>query len=136
MVQRVARFGLVGLVATAAYYIASLSASVVVGVFWANLVGFGVAVFVSYYGHHRITFAAARTTADHRQAIARFAVSTAIAFAASQAALYVGVELLQLPDWAGLALVVLIVPMFSFLLFQFWVFVPRSRERKAASSGA
>jgi len=134
MMQRVARFGFVGLGATATYYAVSLSATLIMGVFWANLVGFAVAVFVSYYGHHRITFAAARTMADHQRAIVRFAVSTLVAFAASQATLYAAVQIFQLPDWFGLAMVVLVVPISSFLFFQFWVFVPRSRERKVASS--
>jgi putative flippase GtrA len=133
VIQRVARFGLVGLVATGVYYIASLAASHVVGIFWANLVGFGVALFISYYGHHRLTFAAARTQSDHRTAIFRFAVSTLLAFAASQATLYLAVWVFQIPAWASLGFVVLVVPMFSFLLYQFWVFVPRSHERRAAT---
>ena len=98
------------------------------------MVGFGVAVFVSYYGHHRITFAAARTMADHRQAIGRFAVSTLVAFAASQGALYLAVEVFELPAWLGLAMVVGVVPIVSFLMFQFWVFGPSLSDEKTVSS--
>ena len=134
MKERVVKFGLVGVAATVTYYVVSLTMTLWMSVFWANLFGYGVAVFVSYYGHHRVTFAAARTAAGHRLAMTRFAAATLLSLAASQGTLYFAVRVLSLPDWLGLAMVVMVVPLISFVLFQFWVFAPCPRERKPAPS--
>ena len=134
MTQRLTRFAVVGIAATMSYYVVALSLSLLVGVLWANVVGYAVGMGVSYFGHHRLTFSATRNIAAHRQVIARFAVSSGVAFIVSQGTLYVTIKLLELPEWLGLAFVVVTVPPLTFLLCQFWVFAPIAKERSATSS--
>ena len=128
MTQRLAKFGVVGIVATISYYLVALSLSKFVGVFWANMVGYAGGMCVSYFGHHHLTFASTKNAVPHPQAISRFAAASGLVFMLSQVILYVTVKLLQLPDWLGLGLVVLTVPLITFLLYQFWVFAPTAKE--------
>ena len=128
MTQRLAKFGVVGIVATMSYYLVALLLSQFVGVFWANVVGYAGGMCVSYLGHHRLTFAATKDVVPHGQAISRFAAGSGFAFIMSQIILYAAVKLLQLPDWLGLGLVVITVPLITFLLYQFWVFAPSDKE--------
>ena len=128
MTQRLTKFGVVGIAATMSHYIVALSLSQLVDVFWANVVGYVVGMGVSYFGHHRLTFAATENLVPHAGAISRFAAAAGLAFIVSQVTLYVVVKLLQLPDWLGIGLVVLTVPPITFLLYQFWVFAPSARQ--------
>lgn len=124
MIRRLARFGAVGITATITHYLCALVLTLVVDVYWANVLGYAMGTGVSYYGHHRLTFAAPRDLTSHRRAISRFLVSTLIGVAFSQAILYVAVSHLLLPPAWALAVVVTTLPVLSFLLLRFWVFEP------------
>jgi putative flippase GtrA len=128
MIPRVTKFGVVGIMATLSYYFAALSLSVLVSVFWANLVAYMIGMAVSYFGHHRFTFAAKTDAVPHRQAATRFAAASVAAFLSSQGILYLAIRFLRVPDWFALTLVVFTVPPLTFLLCQFWVFRPRASE--------
>ena len=133
MPQRLTKFGVVGVAATMSHYIVALSLAPFLGILWANVVGYSVGMGVSYFGHRHFTFAATRNMVAHRQAIARFAMSSGVGLIVSQGTLYLTIKLLQLPEWLGLAVVVLTVPPLTFLPFQFWVFTP-TKEGGATSS--
>jgi len=122
MIGRLIRFGAVGITATITHYLSALALTLVVDVYWANVLGYAMGTGVSYYGHHRLTFAAPRDLTSHRRAISRFLVSTLIGVAFSQAILYVAVSHLLLPPAWALAVVVTTLPVLSFLLLRFWVF--------------
>ena len=59
VMNQAARFGAVGLLATAVHVIVAILLVEVTGlrVFWANIAAFAAAVIVSYAGNHRWTFA-------------------------------------------------------------------------------
>ena len=129
MIHRLTKFGVVGIVATVSHYLVALSLSKLVGVFCANAVGYAGGMCVSYIGHHNLTFAGTKGALPHHQAISRFVAASAIGFITSQGILYLAVSLLHLPDWLGLGLVVIAVPIITFLLYQFWVFAPSPKKR-------
>ena len=133
MLNRIGRFGLVGVAATATYYVASLALAHIVDVFWASTLGYGVAMLVSYYGHHRITFAAQRDKAAHRRAVSRFVGSSALGLSTTQLILYVATSLCHFPPWLGLGVVVIVVPILTFLLCHFWVFSPPAGNQDKSS---
>ena len=115
------RFVVVGLAATATHVACGLVLAEAAGLapFWANLLAFCVALFVSYLGNHRWTFAAQGAHAFH---FPRFAVIALAGLALNQAIVYVMVGVMALDYRLALAVVVLVVPALSFVLNRGWVF--------------
>ena len=110
------RFLVVGLAATATHVACGLTLAEAAGLapFWANLLAFCVALFVSYLGNHRWTFAAKGAHAVH---FPRFTAIALAGLSLNQAIVYVMVEVMVL-DYR----VVLVVPALSFVLNRGWVF--------------
>lgn len=115
------RFGIVGLTATGVHYVVALGVSVLVSPYLANLAGYASAVGVSYFGHQRVTFRVDPAEVAHRRHLPRFVVTSLSALALSQLVLATG-RALALPDAPALALAVLTVPPYTFLLSRVWVF--------------
>ncbi|WP_289040346.1 GtrA family protein [uncultured Aliiroseovarius sp.] len=90
---------------------------------WANFAGFCVAVLVSYTGHSRVTFA---TEPTQKGQFPRFVFVASMGLVASST--IVGV----VSTWGGgsfylaMALVVVLVPIATFLALRFWVFSDRA----------
>ena len=118
---RLGRFGAVGLL-TAGVYALTVAAAMELGEAdrqAANLLGLGLAALWSYLGHRRITF---RATTRHRRSVPRFAVQLGLTTLLSAAATG-GADRLGLPYGVGVAMVILGIPVLSFVILRAWVFV-------------
>lgn len=113
-------FGIVGITATVTHYLVALTSHEVAGVnlYLANLIGYVTAMAVSYFGHGRFTFQVALTGANLR----RFVVASVTTFLFSELLLFLLERGTELPHRITLSLVVVSVPIFSFLLNKFWVY--------------
>ncbi len=116
-----ARFGVVGALATAVHYTVALSANAYVVALVANVLGYLAALSVSYVGHQRWTFRLAAEAIDHRRQLPRFAVTSLSALALSQGAV-AATQFIGVADAGALAAGVVVVPVWTFLLGRFWVF--------------
>ncbi|WP_299443116.1 GtrA family protein [uncultured Rhodospira sp.] len=116
----IARFGIVGVTATAVHYGVAYAVAAVFGYYIGNVFGYLAAVGVSYLGHQRWTFKTERI--DHRRQLPRFIATSLGAVAASQGVLFVALSLFAWPDPLALAAAVATVPPITFLLTRFWVF--------------
>jgi putative flippase GtrA len=117
-------FILVGAIATAVHVVTALAAHHLGGIepLPANFIGYVCAVGVSYLGNARFTFG---RPALHGGRFVRFAVISASGLAANQAITWLLVGRLGLPFWAGLAVVVVVVPALSFVAARLWAFRTR-----------
>ncbi len=115
------RFALVGVLATAVHLTVSLLGVSVVDmpIRTANVLGFLVALSVSYFGHYTFSF---RSTRGHRGAIARFLILSLISFACN--ALLVEALMLypSLSDVWRLTIGIGIMPVASFIISRLWVY--------------
>lgn len=112
-----ARFGVIGLVATAVHLIAA-SACVVVGEVQelpANILAFCIAFPVSYFGHRYFTF---RTAGS----VMRFLMVSGASFVANNTILVALLELLQLEGVYAITAALVLTPIMVFLLSRYWVF--------------
>jgi putative flippase GtrA len=114
-------FALVGASATAVHVLVALATrqGLGLGPMAANFAGYGCAVAVSYLGNARLTF---RRSAWRGPQFARFVVVSLIGLAANQAITWSLVNRLGWPFWAGLAVVVALVPALSFAAAKLWAF--------------
>ena len=120
-VLQLVRFGLVGVLATAVHYVVALGVSFFTTPYLANFAGYCTAVSVSYLGHHRFTFNVAAQGAAHGRRMPRFIVTSLSALILTQAVLAATIAA-GLSEPVGLALAVLCVPPYTFVLSRFWVF--------------
>jgi putative flippase GtrA len=119
---RLVRFLLIGGIATAVYVSAALMA-----VEWAgrspmvsSTVGFCASFAVSYLGHFHFTFA---VPGRYRDYVVRFAVSSLASFLISTLAMWLSTKLLELDYRIALIAVAIIIPVCSYLINRFWVFL-------------
>jgi putative flippase GtrA len=118
--RQLVMFGLVGVTATATHYMTALSCHEIIGfnLHVANFIGYTCAVGVSYFGHGLLTF----RVKLNRWVLRRFVVVSVTAYSAS-AAILAGLETgFNLPHRLSLAVVVLTIPLISFLLNKLWVY--------------
>jgi putative flippase GtrA len=87
--------------------------------FNANLVAFCVGFFVSYYGHRTYTF---RSPGRVSRSMPRFFVIAATSLALNQIIVYGVVNVLGQPYWQALAVMVAVVPTFTYVLGRLWAF--------------
>jgi putative flippase GtrA len=118
--RQLAMFGLVGVMATITHYLAALGCHEILGLglHVSNLLGYACAVGVSYFGHGLLTF----RVELNRRVLRRFVLVSIATFAAS-AGILAGLEnQLQLPHRLSLAVVVMTIPLISFVLNKLWVY--------------
>jgi putative flippase GtrA len=115
-------FVIVGAALAAVYFIIANVASAVVGLAPQRASGSAYLLMIplAYYAHRKITF---RATGLHRVALPRFVTTSFIGLFVSWAVPYVAVRLLAAPHWAAFLAVCIFVPIVSFTLMRFWVFV-------------
>lgn len=115
-------FTLVGALAAAVHYVVAvgLEAGLHVAPAWANPCGFLLAFPVSYIGHGKLSFAG--HTAPHAQAFPKFLLVACSGFFANQLLLLSLLELLALPFWFTLAVVMVIVAVTTYVLSRYWAF--------------
>jgi putative flippase GtrA len=121
-VQQFIRFGIVGAVAISIPAL-SFAVSPAAGALIASF----VSVSVSYYGHHKITFA---KVGNHAVYLPRFLLSSAVLSGAAVAATYVATQTFLIDYRLTSFGVALAYPPASFLLSRLWIF---SDVRKTAN---
>jgi putative flippase GtrA len=125
-----AKFGTVGLVATATHVLAFTLLIEAAGLapLVANVAAFGVAVLASFLGHFHWTFrpesdgavAPRRHTAG--TAFAKFGVVALTGLALNSLVVYTVVNMLVLPYAYAIAVMVSVVPVIIFAMSRLWVF--------------
>lgn len=113
-------FAAVGALATLAHYLVAVLAveKTFLGIYWANIVAYCVAVVVSFIGHSVFTF---RKSVNADRAF-RFLVVSLSALGLSQLLLF-GLQYFNgLSHRLEFLIIVLFVPFFSYLLNKYWVY--------------
>lgn len=125
MLAQLVRFGFVGGLATLVHVLAALSAKAAFDLpeQRANLVGFSVAVLVSYLGHMRFTFAIREGSSTQ---FLRFVIMSGLSLAISSGAVWLMTIELGFSFAAAMGAVAVLVPGASFLAMRFWVFSTNS----------
>lgn len=113
-------FGLVGVCATLTHYGTALliNEAVYPDVYIANLVGYCTAVIVSYFGHSLLSF----RVGFSRARFTKFCVASVSTFLFSQLWLWILQWLLPGQDRITLFIVVISVPVISYIINKLWVF--------------
>jgi putative flippase GtrA len=117
-----ARFALIGLVATSAHYLVAIGAVQYINVYGANLAGYLTAVTISYFGHQRFSFQLSAREISHRSQFPRFILASLGGLALSYLVLAVMEDGLGSPHWLSLAAAVCFVPIYTFLVNKLCVF--------------
>ncbi|MFJ7566951.1 GtrA family protein [Herminiimonas sp. NPDC097707] len=123
---RVLRFGIVGLVAAAVHYwvVIALVELVDIAPLRANVGGFVVAFWVSYFGHRHWTFADA--VATHAQgahpSFLRFLMVALLGFCMNELLFYLLLRYAGWPYYLALAFVVFTVAVMTYVLSRLWAF--------------
>lgn len=114
-------FVLWGGLTTVVHIMVGLFANRVLGIvpFNANLVAFSVGFFFSYYGHRHYTF---RSRGAVARSMPRFFVISAVSLIINQVIVYTLVNMMGRPYWEALALMAVVVPVFTYLLGRLWAF--------------
>lgn len=120
--NRILRFGMVGIVATAIHTGVALAMLPTVGsLFLANLVGFLVAFVFSFLGQALWTF---QIRVGRRAAAMRFFVVSGGSFLFSNLVLTAAKASGILPDWAALVVAIAVIPVCNFIAARLWAFRP------------
>jgi putative flippase GtrA len=124
---RLMRFGIIGLTAAAIHYWAVVALVELAGVapLHANVGGFAIAFWCSYFGHRHWTFAD-RHGIQAVRSFFRFLATALLGFALNQYLFYLLLTYLRLPYFVALAMVVFIVAVMTYLLSRIWAF--RAKE--------
>ena len=119
MIAQLARFGIVGVGAMLVHWlVVRLLVPAGIMPLLANVIGFGVAFNVSYFGHHNWTFP---TDAGHRTTFWRFLLVALCSFALNETMYFV--LLRQGMDYQiALAIVLVAVAVLTFILSKTWAF--------------
>lgn len=116
------RFLVVGIAATLTHYVVAMLCVSWTSLWLANFLGYLFAVFVSYFGHQRITFQLPADDVSHQRQAPRFVLSSLSGLAMSYLVLGVMNLVLAAPNWLSLAAVVTLVPIYTYFINKYWVF--------------
>lgn len=113
-------FGIVGISATLTHYLSALFCVELLAwsVYFANILGYLLAVSVSFFGHATFTF----KSKPSLHSLARFVVSSVLGFITSLLVLWLSQNVFNFHHRVSFALVVTTVPIMSYFLGKFWVF--------------
>ncbi len=119
--RQAARFAVVGGGATATHLCVGLllAETLDLAPFWANLCAFTTAVLVSYFGNLVWTFGMA---SEGLERLPRFVALALCGLAANQAIVFAAVTMAGWNYRVALAIVLLVVPVLSYLASRQWVF--------------
>jgi putative flippase GtrA len=119
---RLARFSIVGVVATVLHIGVAMIAVAAAGAnpTVAAMIGFTAAFAVSYFGHFRFTFAA---SGRHRDYLLKFAVSSLASLVLSTGMVWVATAIVGIDYKPALFALAVIVPVCNYLVNRFWVFL-------------
>ncbi|MET0027708.1 MAG: GtrA family protein [Candidatus Thiodiazotropha sp.] len=118
----IVRFGIVGVAASLTHFV---SVYLIVSVFGlqpilANIFAFLIAFGVSYIGHSLWTFSHKKH--QHNKTVARFLGVAIFSFALNEGGYYLLLEYTQLEYLVSLLIVLIIVPVITFILSKYWAF--------------
>ncbi|MEZ0232859.1 MAG: GtrA family protein [Methylophilaceae bacterium] len=115
-------FGLIGAAAAAVHYIIaiSLEALSTIPIAWINVIGFLCAFPVSYLGHSKLSFSSHAHSV--KQSLPRFFSVAILGFIGNQILVLSALHFLKIPFWIVLAIVMVIVAAFTYLLSHYWAF--------------
>ena len=117
-----ARYGLVGVVASVVHVCISLVLHELFGMdpFWSHATGVITGMVTAYLGHYHYSF---KDDGAHKKRFPKFFITAMAGFILHQSGVFVLVNQLQL-DYStqALPLLMISVPMVTFLLSKFWVF--------------
>lgn len=122
--KRLLRFALVGGAATLIYGMLSVLLARGFGLpaMSAHLLAYLLVIPLSFIGQNRITFG---YTGDHGKAFGRFVITSLFALTLSTCAVW-GLQSRGYADLYGTLATMIIVPVISYLMLVFWVFVERA----------
>lgn len=116
------RYGLVGVAASVVHASISLALHKLLGIdpFWSHATGWFGGLFTAYFGHYHFSF---KDNDAHTKRFPKFFLTALTGFTLHQGGVYLLVNQLQL-DYSTQALPLLMVsiPMVTFLMSKFWVF--------------
>ena len=123
---RIARFGIVGLTAAAVHYwvVIVLVELLHIAPLQANVGGFFVAFWVSYFGHRHWTFSdtvATHTDVKHSSFL-RFLLVALLGFCMNELLFYLLLRYAGWPYYFALAVVVFTVAVMTYVLSRLWAF--------------
>lgn len=118
--REIIAFGLVGGLATVTHYVCAMISNewLAVELYLANLIGYLCAVGVSFIGHSKMTFQMDMSRALFR----RFFLMSVATFGFSELLLWCLETGLELPARIVMLVVVITIPVISYLLNKFWVY--------------
>lgn len=121
VIRSIVTFVFMGGITTVVHVLVGLCAHHFAGLapFNANLVAFSVAFFLSYFLHKTYSF---RSPGRVRRSMPRFFVVSATNLILNQLIVYVFSIVLGHPYWISLAIMVVVVPTFTYILSRVWVF--------------
>ncbi len=116
------RYGLVGVVASVVHASISLVLHEIFGMdpFWSHATGVIAGMVTAYFGHYHYSF---KDDGAHKKRFPKFFITALVGFFLHQSGVYLLVNQLTL-DYStqALPLLMVLVPMVTFLLSKFWVF--------------
>lgn len=123
------RYGIVGVVASVVHFSIAFAAFNYLNInsFVAHFCGFVFGLFTAYFGHYFYSF---KDDEQHTKRFPKFLVTALIALVLHQGGVYILVNYYKL-DYSSrvLPLLVITVPIFTFLLNKFWVFSDVDKSR-------
>jgi putative flippase GtrA len=123
---RLARFGIVGLTAAAVHYwvVIALVELMQIAPLQANVGGFFVAFWVSYFGHRHWTFSDALATHSdgEHSSFLRFVLVALLGFCMNELLFYLLLRYAGWPYYLALAVVVFAVAAMTYVLSRLWAF--------------
>src|SRR5262245_22640515 len=119
---RLIRFSLVGAIATVVYVLAAMLAveRLGFGPMVGATVGFCASFAFSYVGHFHFTFA---VPGRYRDYVVKFGLSSIASFLSSTTVMWVATKLVGVDYRIALIAVAIIIPICSYLVNRFWVFL-------------
>lgn len=121
LVKQLTRFGIVGLIAATIHFTTVVTIVTYTGMhpLLANIVAFVVSFQLSYWGHRTWTFR--ESIAAHREAFPKLLLVQAFNLIGSELLFFILLQM-NLPYKVALVLVLMILPVFTFLASKLWVF--------------
>ena len=114
-------FGVVGVAATAVYFVVAMAGSAVgMAAYVSSLAAYGVASLLSYCGHRVLTF---RSTAAHSKTAPRFAALTALQYGLALAVPVLVTEAAGFSPLVSYLVVCVVAPLTSLLVMSRFVFI-------------
>ncbi|MES2934965.1 MAG: GtrA family protein [Pseudomonadota bacterium] len=119
---RLFRFGIVGVIAAATHYLTVIALVELAGItpLIANVGGFAVAFWLSYFGHRLWTFGDVDT--QNAASFPRFLAISLLGFSLNELVLYLLLRYTQIPYYIALAIAAVVVAFSTYVLSRLWAF--------------